>query len=532
MIKVSLLENLLSIIQERYISLNFFFKRHPIILNQNEVDKSIKDFLSSYFLQVVGYEPSIDNPITFNEKLQWYKLYYRDPLITLCSDKYRVRDYIKEKIGEKYLINLLGAYNDIAGINFGNLPNKFVLKVNHGAAQNIISTDKKSLNISETLSKLNEWMKPTSNHYYSSYEWGYKNIKPKIICEEYLGKVSDYKIYCFNGDAKLILYATDRQKNLKIDFLNLNWKKLSIRRGPKNIDRKYSKPNLLGKIIELANILSKPFPFVRVDFFIVRSKIYIGEMTFYPGAGLIPFEPIEWDYKLGDMLKLPIHTSAPNNTVQYLKQLLIAAELRYGGKISNVPRKKVSPLDPRTPEQLKSGGMIGGDRMLHHNYSGKYSFYLLEKYKNKQKITLIEIGVLTGIGLAIWCNLFRSSRIIGLDIDLSHFYNNIGNLFKLGAFSDNFPEIYEFDQYIDNKLFVEKLLKGNKIDVCIDDGCHSNKCIMTTFQSMLPNLSNNFTYFIEDNAEVHTLIREKYPELDVVNDGELTIVTNKKDLKY
>lgn len=529
MTKVPFLRKLNSQIQDIIIFFKLSFKKHPVILNKRDISKTIENNISSYFLQTVGYEPSIDKPITFNEKLQWYKLYYRDSLLTQCSDKYLVRKYIEEKVEKEYLVNLLSVYSSTDVLDLNKLPNKFVLKVNHGAAQNIICTDKSTLNTQEVIDKLDEWMKPNANHYYSSYEWGYKNIKPRIICEEYLGEVNDYKIYCFNGKAQIILFATDRSEELKIDFLDLNWTKLPFRRGPKNINKRYRRPRLLNKIIEIANILSKPFPFVRVDFFIVKNRIFIGEMTFYPGAGLIPFEPIEWDYKLGNMLELPNNVSTKNATQQYLKQILIATEIKFGGKIINVPRNKVSPFDPRTSLQLKTGGMIGGDRMLHHGYSDRYAQYLLQIYKNKEKITLVEIGVLTGTGIAMWCDLFKNSRIIGLDIDLSHFYKNVNYLIKLGAFSDNFPELYEFDQYINNEVFIKKLLKGDKIDVCIDDGCHSDKCIMTAFQSMLPSLSDSFIYFIEDNSEVHNLIKEKYPEFYVFNDGELTVVRRKKE---
>lgn len=499
-------------------------------MNQNNVDEGIKSKISSHFLLTVGYEPCLDAPITFNEKLQWYKLYYRDPLLTQCSDKYLVRDYIEDKVGQEYLVKLLGVYDEINASDLNELPKQFVLKVNHGSAQNIICTNKSKLDKQEVIEKIEQWMKPSSNHYFSSYEWGYKDIKPKIICEEYLGVVSDYKIYCFNGKAQLILFATDRQTELKMDFLNLNWEKLPFQRGPKNIDKKYDKPKQLNTLIKIANKLAKPFPFVRVDFFIVKNKIYVGEMTFYPSAGLTPFEPIEWDYKLGNMLDLPTKKSTKNMTKQSFKQLLIATEIKFGGKIINVPRNRVSPFDPRTSEQLKTGGMIGGDRMLHHGYSDKYAQYLLQIYKSKQKITLVEIGVLTGIGVAMWCDLFQNSRIIGLDIDLSHFYKNVNNLIELDAFTNNFPEVYEFDQYINNRVFLKRLLKGDKIDVCIDDGCHRNKCILTSFQSILPYLSENFIYFIEDNIEVHNLIREIYPELNVIHEGELTIVTRNMEL--
>lgn len=279
-------------------------------IKQNEGDK-IKEKISIFFKQAVGYELNLENPRTFNEKIQWLKVYYRDPLITKCADKYLVREYVKEKIGEEYLIDLLGVYDNASEINFNNLPDKFVLKVNHGCGQNIICKDKKTLNIKEAIDKLNKWMRPESNHYYFNYEWSYKDIRPKIVCEELLedknkkGEIEDYKIVCANGKAKFVYVCTDRQLDLKIDFFDLDWNKLPIKKGHENNTQKIEKPKKFKEMLKLAELLSKPFPLVRVDLYEVNGQIYFGEMTFSPGNGTVPFTPEEWDYKFGDMIILP-----------------------------------------------------------------------------------------------------------------------------------------------------------------------------------------------------------------------------------
>lgn len=203
----------------------------------------------------------------------------------------------------------------------------------------------------------------------------------------------------------------------------------------------------------------------------------------------------------------------------------ISTEIKYGGLETNVPRNKVSPKDPRTDEQLKTGGMTGGDRMLYHGYAQKYSEYLLPYFKNAQSITIVECGILKGVGVALWCDLFQNSRIIGLDIDLGHINNNMDNLCQLGAFQKNQPELYEFDQFIDNTEYIGDILKGDKINICIDDGFHSVESISAMLKSMMPYLADQFVYFIEDNREIHKHISCMYPELIVDIDDELSIIT-------
>ncbi|MCG8668637.1 MAG: hypothetical protein MI867_04425 [Pseudomonadales bacterium] len=204
---------------------------------------------------------------------------------------------------------------------------------------------------------------------------------------------------------------------------------------------------------------------------------------------------------------------------------LVGTELKFGGIETNVPRNKVSPNDPRTKAQLQKGGMIGGDRMYHHGYADKYAEFLAPFVKQPPK-TVVEAGILKGTGLAIWCDLFPKARVLGLDIDLNHIQSNMANLEKRGAFRENRPELYEYDQLIDNTEYVRALLKGDTIDVCIDDGLHSHDSILTTMDSLLPFLSKKFVYFIEDNDTVHEKIREKFTDFYVENVGELTVVTN------
>jgi len=206
---------------------------------------------------------------------------------------------------------------------------------------------------------------------------------------------------------------------------------------------------------------------------------------------------------------------------------LAGKELEYGGIITKVPRKKVSPYDTRTKEELRSGGMTGGDRMLHHGYAQKYSEYLLPFVKKNESFIIAEFGILKGTGLAIWSDLFPRARIIGLDIDLGHINENMDNLKKLGAFRNNQPELYEYDQLMENSEYIGKILKDEKINICIDDGFHSSESIINTLKSVFPYLADNFVYFIEDNKDVHREIRSLYPEFKVDNAGELTVISGK-----
>lgn len=210
------------------------------------------------------------------------------------------------------------------------------------------------------------------------------------------------------------------------------------------------------------------------------------------------------------------------------KEWLIGTEIKYGGLVTQVSRNKVSPKDPRTMEELRKGGMIGGDRMLHHGYADKYSKYLLPYIEGNRSVTVAEFGILKGTGIAMWCDLFTGGRVLGLDIDLGHIKENMDNLKRLGAFKNNQPELYEFDQFEDNIGYLGTILKGDRIDICIDDGFHSNESILNTMKSVMPYLAEEALYFIEDNKDVHKAIRSLYPELLVDSKGELTIVSKPK----
>ena len=305
------------------LKLRLFSKYEKALNKRYSPDISIKEkklIIEKQFEEQVGYKPNIDNPKTFNEKMQWLKLYNEDPLLTKCADKYLVRNYIKEKIGEEYLIPLIGVYNNPDEIDFSALPNQFVLKVNWGSGQNIIVKDKSQLNIEETKTKLNEWLEPRSNHYFYSFEWSYKNIKPKIICEKYIQQQNDdlydYKFMCYNGIIKNLFVVSNRKNNLYVDFYDINWNKLPFKRKYKNSPNGIEKPDNLYKLIKLAETIGKDFPFARVDFYNVNNQIYFSEVTFYPGNGMEAFEPIEWDYELGKLLKIE---NKKNNFLNLIK---------------------------------------------------------------------------------------------------------------------------------------------------------------------------------------------------------------------
>ena len=192
-----------------------------------------------------------------------------------------------------------------------------------------------------------------------------------------------------------------------------------------------------------------------------------------------------------------------------------------------VLRGKISPFDPNRADKPKSKWREGGDRMLHHGYAKHYANFLKSFTNDRnQRIVICEFGILKGTGLAIWCDLFPNARCIGLDIDLSVFENNLQNLQNLGAFSKTLPELYKYDQFVESKDYLEEILNGDKIDICMDDGHHSEASIMTTMKSVLPHLNSNFVYFIEDNPKVYKTIDSEYPDSTIYSDGELTVVTS------
>ena len=280
-------------------------------MRKEENIKFREEIIKEQFRNALGYELNLENPKTFNEKLQWLKLYYHDPLITKCADKYLVREYIKETIGEEYLIPLIGVWDRVEDIDFDKLPNQFVLKVNWGSGQNIIVKDKSQLDIEEAKNKLRYWMQPTSNHYYYSYEWPYKNIVPKIICEKYITNNTEnltvYKIFCFDSNPYLFqVIINDKTANERINYYDLDWNRLALKQNYDNFDFDIQKPKYLNLMLKFSRILSENFPyFIRIDFYETNDRIYFSEYTFYSDAGYAKFTPDYWDKKLGDLINLP-----------------------------------------------------------------------------------------------------------------------------------------------------------------------------------------------------------------------------------
>lgn len=249
-------------------------------------------YLKIKFRYEMGYKLDLKNPKTFNEKLQWLKLHNRNPLYTKMVDKYEVREYIKEKIGEEYLIPLIGVYDNFEDIDFDKLPNQFVIKCNHDSGGLIICKDKTKLNISDAKKKINNSLK--TNYFYSGREWPYKNVKPKIIIEKYMedkvdNELRDYKFYSFNGKTEYVMVCFDRfNGGTKFIYFDEKWnvKKNFSKDGIKYGEKiKIRKPKNLDKMFEFASKLSTGIPFVRVDFYEVNGKLYFGELTFFPSSG-------------------------------------------------------------------------------------------------------------------------------------------------------------------------------------------------------------------------------------------------------
>lgn len=266
-----------------------------------------KNIVSS---KVGGGELDLRHPITFNQKIQWIKLYDKDPLKPKCVDKYTVRKYIKES-GCKELLNELfwQGYNP-EDIPFDRLPDKCVIKVTHGQGMNIICKDIHSLNKKAVIKQLRKWIK---EKYLPCYgEWFYGKVRPRVIVEKFLGDSNDeepidYKVFCFHGEPKLIDVHTGRFTNHKRNFYDLDWNiihNVSIK-YPCDESAAIPKPEKLEEMLEYARILSKPFIHVRVDFYIVENKVYFGELTFSNGAGFDVIKPRKFDIQLGSYIHLP-----------------------------------------------------------------------------------------------------------------------------------------------------------------------------------------------------------------------------------
>ncbi len=279
---------------------------------------SDEEFLKRVYRANRGKKLNLENPETFNEKLQWMKLYDRNPLYTVTSDKYAVRDYVREKIGEEYLVPLLGVWDSPDDIDFDALPDQFVLKCNHNSGKGMcICRDKSKLDIKKTKEELKKGLE--QDYFLVCREWQYKNIKRRIIGEKFLSvqgakDLVNYKIYCFDGEPKFFhisgnMAAHDHDK-ARLSFLSLDWEPLPFHREDYPTYEVLPKePVNKDKMLELARKLSEDFSFMRVDLYEINGKIYFSELTLDPCGGYNPFQPEEWDMKLGEMLTLPSVTA-------------------------------------------------------------------------------------------------------------------------------------------------------------------------------------------------------------------------------
>lgn len=252
---------------------------------------------------------NLENPRSFTEKLNWQKLYDHNPLYTKLVDKYEVKDYVAELIGEEYLIKTIAVYDSADQIDFDRLPKKFVIKCTHDSGDIIICKDKNLLDVEDARRKLANGL--NNNFYYDSREWPYKNVKPRIIVEEYMEdsktkELRDYKFFCFDGKVECMFVASDRQNREEpfFDFFDMNYNHLNIKNGHPNSSVLPEKPVCFELMKQLASILSKGLPQVRVDLYEVDGKVYFGEYTFFHFGGFTPFVPEEWDFKLGSLIDI------------------------------------------------------------------------------------------------------------------------------------------------------------------------------------------------------------------------------------
>jgi hypothetical protein len=249
-------------------------------------------------------------PRTFDEKLQWYKLYYRDPLMTTLSDKYEVRGYLQAAGHGNLLNELYGVYDSPMEIDFASLPRSFVIKATHGSGMNIICKDKAGLDWQKCRASLDRWL--ATDYFHCGRQWAYKNIRPRLVCEKYLeneefAELIDYKFYCYHGQPEVLFVCTGRYhpQGVQYNAYDMNWRRIYTYKGRPCSELAIEKPCNLDAMIAVVRDLCRNFPFVRVDLYAIKEKIIFGEFTFYPDNGVIPFTPSRYNYFFGDFFVLP-----------------------------------------------------------------------------------------------------------------------------------------------------------------------------------------------------------------------------------
>lgn len=270
-----------------------------------------KLYLKLQFKHLMGYKLDLEHPKTFQEKLQWLKLYDRKPIYTKMVDKYEAKDFIAEKVGSEYIIPTLGIYNTVDEIDYDKLPNEFVIKTTHDSGTVIVCKDKSKLDKEYVRKYISERLK--RRYYYSEREWPYKDVKPRIIIEKNINvndeDLRDYKFFCFDGEPKALYITTNRglEGGLKEDFFYADGKHMEVnQKGYYNNPVTPELPNNFEKMKELARVLANGIPQLRVDFYEINDKVFVGELTFSDGGGFSPFVPGEYNRIFGDWIKLPI----------------------------------------------------------------------------------------------------------------------------------------------------------------------------------------------------------------------------------
>ena len=277
----------------------------------NKYFKIIPDkmYLKLKYRLLFGRNLDFDNPKSFNEKINFLKIYDKNPIYTKMVDKSEAKKYAANIIGEKYIIPTIGVYEKFDDIDFDSLPDRFVIKCTHDSGGLVICKDKKSFDKEVAKKKINKCLK--TNYYYHGREWPYKNVKPRILIEDYMedskcGELRDYKFFCFDGVPKLMFVATNRfgDGETYFDFFDEDYNHLPFSQGHPNAPVIPRKPKNFEKMKKLASKLSQGIKQVRIDFYEVDGEVYFGEFTFSHFSGMMPFVPDEWDYKIGELVKL------------------------------------------------------------------------------------------------------------------------------------------------------------------------------------------------------------------------------------
>lgn len=271
-------------------------------------------YIRRVFKYSLGYEPDLEHPKTFNEKLNWLKLHDRKPLYTRIVDKYEVKQYVAEKIGPEYVVPVIaGPWDSVDEIDFDALPERFVLKCTHDSGGVVICRDKASFDREAAKAKLGKALR--RNYYWSNREWPYKDVKPRVFAEQYLedesGELRDYKVMCFNGVPRLIQVHKGRFMTHTQDFYDPDWNLLPITQELPSSGARTPRPACLEEMLRLSRILAADFVQIRVDWYLLGERLYLGELTFFDGAGYADFEPASYNRIVGDWLQLPAEDRRP-----------------------------------------------------------------------------------------------------------------------------------------------------------------------------------------------------------------------------